>query len=509
MIPGEPQSQLRALFDLLPGVVVTYDTETVQPGVTTVVNLTIAMKTPAGIADPQNKVTIARAEAQNLDIDAIGRVFDAARYSATPDQTFRMLASKLTLTGVAMTLKGKPVATIASWSFDGLEMKPFGFVPGGPNFMAQFKSPDLAFIQIAGHVQDSMKQASSTASGIKVELEMADMMAMYPPGVIPPGTNVEGRILYEIGSFTQGRVDRGIFGPGSMRDLVAKSPASPGVEITQTFREMTVDGADISKLLPWAMKAELPPVSREPLWSYGAFCAIDQTITLPEIGTFSSPRNCMEPISTVWLIPEKVDYNLTGTFTPQFSGPYTLPAYAADYFREPLDVAARISFSYDPDKGLISLDHYMLRLESFGSVDFAVVGGGYELDTLLSLDKTYREKLSLVSGGMTIVDEGGIAKILAMSAAASSPEGGAKVEPEALKLQAKAGIDLGVGMLGNTPEVAAMGAAAKAFLDNGGTLVATVTPPTPLKAADFEGMAAKGPAGILTALGLKVEHTAP
>jgi hypothetical protein len=54
-----------------------------------------------------------------------------------------------------------------------------------------------------------------------------------------------------------------------------------------------------------------------------------------------------------------------------------------------------------------------------------------------------------------------------------------------------------------------MGAAVKSFLDTGGKLVTTVTPPTPLKSADFEGMAAKGPAGILSALGLRVEHTAP
>lgn len=510
-VPAPPQSA-GALLKSLPGVVVTYDSEDINPsGVATMTGLVIALKKPDGSADPDNKLTIARAEAVALDVDGIDRIFNADRYGDTNEDAFRLLAERITFSDVTLTLYGKPVMTVAESTTNGWEMKPFGFKPGGANFLAQFRSPELAFVQIFGHLLDSSRMAPSSAKGMRIELDMKAFMKAVTPN-LPENPNELGLFVYEIGEMEQGAIDRGRIGRMTFRNMTVVGSQPPLGESRMTVREGWLDGIDLSKVVPAMMAAELPPITREPLIAVGQSCNYDYTYQITGIGTAVMPEVCMDAVPFVWLLPTHLNADIKGVFTAAPAGELIMPAYAAKYFDHPLDFALRIEASYDPDSGIAQFNHYAFRLAEFGSVDFKVAGGGLQLDTLMQLPTTYATVLSLVSGEVELVDEGGIAKATEIAAAMQnerSGEGGAVVTPETLKMQAVMGVNMMVGALGNTPEAAAMGEAMRNFLDKGGKLAVGVRPAKPMTSLDFAMLAGKSPAEMVKMLGGYATWAAP
>jgi hypothetical protein len=507
-----PPQSAGALLKSLPGVIVSYDSEDVNPsGINTITGLVISLKKPDGSADPDNTITIARAEAAGLDAGAIDRIFNADRYSGAPDEAFRRLAERITLSGISLTAYGKTVMTLAESVTNGWEMKPFGFKPGGPNFLSQFRSPELAFVQIYGHVLDSSRFGPSSAKDLHVEFDMAAMMQAVAPNA--PGTPAAaGHFIYDVGEMEQGAIDRGRIERVTFRNMKSRSAQPPLGETTLTVREGWVEGVDLAKVVPAMMAAELPPISREPLVTVGRSCNYDYAYQITGIGVAAIPEVCMEGIPFVWILPTHFDIDIKGVFTPAPPGETIMPAYASKYFERPLDFSIRLEASYDADSGVAAFDHYALRLAGFGSVDFKIAGGGLQLDTLMQLPATYLQTLSLVSGELELIDEGGVAKILDMAAAAQSEAagaGGAAVTPDALKMQAVLGVNMMVGMLGNTPDAAAMGESIRNFLDKGGKLSVGVKPAKPLVSSDFVALAGKPPAEMAGTLGAYATWTAP
>ena len=98
------------LIARLPGVAIRYDAKTEADGVVALDNVTIAAKKADGSTDEETKVFIKRAELTGLDAEAVVSVFDAGRYGAEPDQTFRRLAAQIALSEVSFIAGGKPVA---------------------------------------------------------------------------------------------------------------------------------------------------------------------------------------------------------------------------------------------------------------------------------------------------------------------------------------------------------------------------------------------------------------
>ncbi|MCC6919261.1 MAG: hypothetical protein IT548_08655 [Alphaproteobacteria bacterium] len=507
-----PAATASTLLKSLPGVVVTYDSETVDgSGLTTVTGVTIALKKPDGSADPDNKLTIAHAEALNLDADAIDRIFNADRYAGTPDEAFRKLADRLTVSGVSVVAYGQTVLTIAESVTNGWEMKPFGFTPGGPNFFAQFRSPELAFLQIYGHLLDSTRIASGSTKGMHAEVDVGALMRAAAPQMPGAATMPPGIFVYDIGEIEQGAVDRGRFGKVVFRDLRSKSPQPPLGEVNLSMREGWIEGGDFSKILPAMMAAEWPAITREPLISVGASCNYDYVYALSGVGSFAVPEACMDAIPFTWILPTHFLVPIKGTFTPAPAGESILPPYAAAYFTHPLAFEIQMEATYDPEGGIASLAHYRLQLAEFGSFDMHLSGGGLQLDGLPLLPVNYMQTLSLVSGEIEVVDEGGVAKILDMAAAAQNANAapGAAITPEALKMQAAMGVNMMVGAMGNTPKAAAMGEAMRNFLDKGGRLVVGVRPAKPMVSGDFTALTGKPPAEITETVGLYAEWTAP
>jgi hypothetical protein len=502
---SEQASELRRLIDDLTGVKIGYEREDTGPDL--IVLTGVKMTFPASSAgyDPLPPVTIQRLELRGLDPSALRRVLDPKQYTGSQDRVAQPIAAQLVIHGMAWrvwTSDGTSAVSLDHLSIDGLQMSQLGFIPGGTDFWAQFSTPETASDEILAHIRDALKIDRFTLKRLSGLIESTSM-AQQPSPVMQPFT-----MTFRVGAVTQSNIDRGYSGRGVVSDLRLAFD-SEEARFSLIVQESTSDFSDDSGILKWTMTGEIPPVSRDVLYDYGPSCLKGVFLDIRDFGLLDVPMMCTDRIKSVWLIPEAASMELKGTFAPAFGDNVNVPAFVAQHFSQPLDFTFGFSFSYDAGKGEIAIDRYGFGLGGFGSIDVQAAGGGFDLETLMSLPQTYRDQISLISGNMTLVDEGGIAKILAMSAASSTDSSGVVVEPEALRLQAKAGIDLAILRFGNTPEVAAMGAAAKTFLDNGGTLVTTVTPPTPLKAADFEGLAARGPAGILSALGLKVEHTAP
>ncbi len=503
-----PSADIDALLAALPGVVATYETKSDIGGVIALDGLKIAMKNPDGTPDEANKVVVRRAEATGLDADAILAVFDGARYGTEPDQTFRSLFSQLDLRDVSVVAGGKTVATIASWSAASLEMKQFWFKPAA-DMRSQFGSDVEMAAKVLGNVLDSTRAGLSSISGLHLEIDTAAMAAAMAPGTpMPPSQGIE---VYDYAEITVDGFDRGRWGRMTWKGLSSRSPMPPLGEMSVSVAEGHWDGADVSKLLPWLMRAEWPPAEREGLVSFGATCATSYVMSIPGVGTLDFPETCSEAIDFVWLIPVQVRIDMTGTFTPAPPGEFIAPPHVARHFKGPLDAGLTIEARYDPDAGTAALTHYGFRLGGFGSVDFSATGGGLALAGLGLLPQTYADMLTLNAAAVELVDEGGVTRILEMAAdTANAESGGAgQVTAAALRLQAKAGLDMAAGMLGNSPEAAALIQPVKAFIDAGGTLTLRLAPPSPLRGADFEALAGKPPAEMLQILGVEASHAAP
>jgi len=506
--PAPPANALEQLAAAIPGVTVRYDSLNQDNDHLVAEGVTFVRRLPGGGTDESIKVYVKRIEVTGLDEAAFTTVFDPNAYAGATDETFRTLFSNLTLTELSVLNDDKQVFGVASWTLDGLEMKQFAFIPGGPEFKQQFKSPDMVPFQLLGTFIDSLKIASVQMNGIHAEIDAATFAAMVPGGPMAARAGM-GLTTYDYQEIRQENIDRGRFGRVSFRGLASSSPFPTGGALKLDLAEGYWDGIDVSRLVPFLMKAELPPITREGLISYGQACAKQYDISLTGIGALNVPEFCTPLIPFVWLIPQNFDFTLTGTFTPAPPGEFLAPPYIAKHFTGPMAVEFQMAGAYDPDLGTAALTHYRVRMGGFGEIDWTGMAGGLRLDELASLPQTYMTKLSFAGAGMKIADEGGMQKFLEMAADASNPPGQSQVTPAALKLQAKAGLDMMAGMLGATPEARALSDSIKAFIDDGGTLDVTSVPPVPLTAQDFATLSAKPPAGILETLGLSATHSAP
>lgn len=507
--PAPPANPLDRLAAALPNVAVRYDSLTRQNDHLVAEGVSFVRKLPGGGTDESVKLYVKRIEATGLDEAAFENVFDPDAYAGARDEAFRTLIGTLTLTELSFLVEDRQVFAVADWAVDGLQMKQFPFIPGGPEFIQQFVSRDAIPVQMAGGFLDSLKVASIRMNGVQAEFDPAAYAAMMPGGPAAARTGM-GLTTYTVQEIRQEDIDRGRFGKVTMTGLTSVSTIPElGGEMRFSVSDAFWDGGDFSRLVPYMVKGEWPPLDRAPLITYGRGCANNYDASITGIGTLHVPSYCIEAVPFVWLIPRKGDVAFEGVFTPAPAGEAIWPAYVARHFTGPMDVAFQVSFDYDPDLGTASLTHYRFRLGGFGEIDFALTGGGLIFEELANLPQTYATKLSFVTAGIRVVDEGGLQKILEMAADASNPPGQGQVTPDGLKAQAKAALDMLVGMAGGAPEAAALVNPVKAFIDQGGTLELESRPAAPLTGPDFDALAGKPPVQVLLALGLSALHVAP
>ncbi len=506
--PAPPANPLEQLAAAIPGIAVRYERLTVENDRLVAEGVTFVRRLPGGGTDEDQKLYITRIEATGLDQAAFQAVFDADSYAGAPDETFRTLFSSLTLTELSVLVEEKQVFAVASWVIDGLQMKQFPFIPGGPEFLQQFASREAMAMQMFGGFVDSLKVDAVQMNGVHAELDPDLFIAMVPGGPAAARSGM-GLTTYDYAELRQENIERGRFGRVTFRGLNSASALPTGGDMRISVAEGYFDGFDMQRLVPFLVKGEWPPISRSSLLAFGETCSTQYDLSITGIGTLNVPEFCMPAVPFVWVIPRHVDMTLKGVFTAAPPGEFLAPPYIAKYFTEPLPVEFQIAAAYDPDLGTAALTNYRFRLGGFGEIAFTVTGGGFKLDELASLPQTFASKVSFVGAGLRLVDDGGMQKILEIVAEISNPPGQAQVTPDALKAQAVAALDMAYGMLGGTPEARSLADALKAFLKEGGTLQIVANPALPLTSADFDGLSARAPAQILSTLDLAATHTGP
>ena len=485
---------VKAMLDGWAAVKVTYGQINEDPssGKVSIADLVLEPVRP-GVA---GRIEIAALEGEGVRPEDIARIFDASRYGAA-DDAFRSLADRLSLRGVKLIVDGETAVKVDLIDLERWRMKPFGFRPGGDDFLSQFVSAELAPAQIFGHALDSVIVGRVVFEGIETKF-VQPAIAQLPGSQAVDGVNRYGRMEIE-------GIERGVFGRMTAHDI-RSSVTTPEMQFETSVTETRWDRIDLSKAAPWLMKAEMPPITREPLLYFGESCATDYEVKVVNLGTLTFPEICVNPVEFVWLLPRHIKVDAKGIYAPALGGRLEPSPHVAKYFDRPLAIALRFEGAYDPDAGEVTVSHYGLGLESFGAVDFGFVLKGLELDGLQTLADAAAERMFLKSGFLKVEDDGGLDKIFEMVAAEMAGSDGAAQSPAALRIQARSGVDFMIGALGAAPEALQMGDALKAFLDKGGDIELRVDPPTPLSFKALDALESKAPGEILKALGVSAQH---
>lgn len=434
------------------------------------------------------KVSVDRALMRGLDVAAFESVFDPTKYTATRDETFKPLFDTVTLSGVKFIGDGKEFATIGTVDARQLVMKQFGFIPGGADFEKQFVSPDLMGIQIIGMVADALKVGAMSISNLH-------MFSEEP----------EGKFDYRWDTYEVTGIDRGKFGAARSANIsMDMADSASGMKIISTQESQQSEGADFSALLPYMIKAEMPPVTETKLISMGRGGAKNLKYSVPGYGEYLLSEVTNEPIKFEWLIPSDLRFAAKGVFK---ADPNADPM-AADMLTQlgqtdfPFDM--NLVWTYEGTNGDAKLETFGLKIAGLYGTDFGLSLSGMKLSEFAT-----QEKMEAMMGGLlfsgftlTVKDDGGTNKLIKIFAKENQmPEADART---LLQQQAIA--------MGTTepqdPTMTAIANGIAKFIADPGTLTISAIPAQPVPLMLLM-MQSGDPASVAQTLNVKVEATKP
>ncbi|MBI1238709.1 MAG: hypothetical protein GC199_05135 [Alphaproteobacteria bacterium] len=441
----------------------------------------------ADVANPEQKVSIARLEALGVDVAAFESVFDAASYGETPDETFKTLAQLVTISGLTTKSGGDmPALSVGTLIVSGLEMKQFPFVPRSENFESQFVSEDLMPIQALGGIVDSLKVS---------RLEVSDVNVSEP----------SIGLTYAWKRFLQEGIDRGRFGPSKAEGMTfAMIDPTTGMPVNMTAGVSQGEGADYSKVLPYMIKAELPPITERDLLSMGAGSATNMVYEIPDVFSYKIDNYRIEPVGFTWLIPSDLRFSAVGTLTPNAELDPELKGFMESLNQESFPFEVALDWRYDADAATASLERYGMKFGGLYGFDVGFGLGSLGLEHFASAEDAMNlpGEVTITGAALKVIDNGGTEKVIALAA---QDEGMTVEEAMAMaRQQIEALRDP------EDPATIMLADALAAFLENPGTLAITASPPEPLPAMMFMMlMEGDDPAAAIDAVGLKIEALPP
>ena len=471
--PGEVD--VDALLKLVPPTLAaSYESKSYDAvsGVTTVTNLKFA-----NANNPGDSVVFAEVGLRGLDLSAFDYVFNFAAYGAAPEETFKPLFGDVTIKGVTITMGGAPAGSIEALSFGGVQMKQLQVKPPGTGGAP---ATDTDGIKFAGALLDSI---------ITGPLEVTNL-----------AVDANGN-KFSIKHLALAGYTRGQFGPSSLEGFESAQMGN-----TTKMASATADGGDISKILPWMVKAEMPPVSPEPLLFFGAgsVTGLDYDImgTKVTIGSYS-----IEPISFYWLVPTTLKLAMNDmVVTPGGAEGNPLAEIGLDH----LDLDFGLDWSFDGAAGTASLNELRIQESQLADAALTVNLTGINLAQLVDPNQMQMAAMGigLSYAKLYVKNNGGFEKALE---AAAKQQGST---PDAVRQQA---LDQLTAIEGGVPgpdgqpkplsdRMKSIVAAFKSFISSPGTLTIQVQPPSPITAATGMG-AVMDPMGAADALGVTVEST--
>ncbi|MBL9010014.1 MAG: hypothetical protein JNL56_02435 [Alphaproteobacteria bacterium] len=465
-----------ALLKLLPPEVkASYESKSYDAlsGFTTIKNLKFA--DPANEAG--NNVVIGLVSLRGLDLAAFEYVFDFAKYGATPDETFKQLFGEVIVNGVTITANGAPAGSIESLAFGGVQMKQLQVKPPGTGGAP---ASEIDGIKFAGALLDSIIAGPLELTNLAVDSE---------------GSKIT------IGRAALGGYTRGQYGNSELSGFEATGDGN-----MTKMASARSDGGDLSKVLPWMVKGELPPVAPEPLLYIGAgnVSGLEYDIMGTKVSIASYG---VDAINFFWLVPSQFKMNMTDMIViPAASDAAQLQELGISQ----LDMDFGLEWTFDGAAGTAQLKELRIDESSLFNTNLSVDLTGLNLSQLVDPNMMQMAvmQIGITGAKLFVKNNGGVDKILA---AAAKEEGST---PDAMRQQILDQMSaMEAGMPGPDGQPVPLSdrmkgivAALKAFVTSPGTLTVTMQPAQPINAMNGMG-AMMDPMAAADALGITVEST--
>ncbi len=451
-------------YDALSGVTTVRDLKIFDPG-----------------AETQNFIAIQEIGLRGVDMAAFKHVFDFAAYGATPDEAFKQLFGDIVVKNASITANGQLVGGVEEIAFGGVQMKQLAAKPPGQHGADR---DEKAAAQFFGALLDSAITGEIKVSRLTME---------------------GGGNRASVASLVFGGINRGQFGSSSL-DTFESSAAG----LTTKIASATSEGADLTKVIPWLLKGEFPPVSPEGLLYFGASSvnglAYEMGGTTVTIASYE-----IDPVAFYWLVPSSLKLSVNDiVFKPAANDPTGAAEGLAELGLDHLDIDIGFEWAFDGDGGGASLKEF--RIAESQLLDAAL---SFDLTgiNLAQLVDNQTAQGALMAVGLTgaqlfIKNNGGFDKFLA---AVAREQG---TTPEALKdmaLQQLSQIEGGMPQPDGTTQplsdrLQGIVAAFKSFINSPGTLTIKVQPASPITVGTGMG-ALFDPMSGADALGITVEAT--
>ena len=477
-----------ALLKLLPAEAkATYESKSYDSltGVTTIRNLKIA----DAKAEGQNYLAIEEVGLRGLDLAAFEHVFDFSKYAPARDETFKQLFGDVTIRKASIVAEGKTVGGIESITSGGVQMKQLQNLPPGQNLpsgQGAMANNDVENFKFLGSLLDSIISGPVEMTSFTVEAD---------------GNKSS------IAKLTMGGITRGQFGPSSLENFEAVSEGNYA-----KIASASGEGGDFSKVLPWMIKGEMPPVGPEQLLYLGGGKAVGLDYNL--MGTkVTIAEYSISAVNFFWLVPSSLQLGISDlVITPpaEDNGSGFTTAELQKLGISNLDLDFGLDWVLDGAAGTAQLKELRIQESQLLDTTLAIDLNGINLTQLIDPGMS---QMSMMQIGLTyakfyLKNNGGFEKFLSLAA---QEEG---TTPEALKQQA---MDQLTQLEGGVPgpdgqpkppsdRVKSIIAALKSFIQSPGTLTVTVQPASPVTATTGMG-AMFDPFSAPDTLGVTVEST--
>lgn len=444
--------------------------------------------------------TVARIAIEGADKDAIGRVFNPARYGAAAEQDFRTLAASITVEGLNLTAGPMAKLDIQKLRIEGWRMKQFELKPGDATLLKP--DPLTQMFQVSGAIGDALEVDLIALENVTADVNLPSMAG-----------NPSQSVVYRIAALNQKGISRGRSGETAVSGIsldqkIAGAAGMPDFAITTRIQDMRAEGYDFSRLVPWMIKGELPPETERDLITFGASSYSAGNADIKGVGTFEFSGLSIPAMEFVWLIPKSLDYEMQGVFraAPELlANPMAAGLLAAEQ-----NVWFVFGWTYDENAGTAEITRYGFGMGGWGKLVFGGKMSGLKLGTLMQLPQTFATQIAFDNAYMRWEDDGGLDKFFLLGSQTQQASGAPPASVEDTKrLAIEQAKSIAAAPPLNAPETKALIDAVVQFMTAPGTLEARLQPPQPMPLGNL--MAAPGaaadPVGFVKSFGVTLVYT--
>ncbi|NNL89621.1 MAG: hypothetical protein HKP25_11175 [Marinicaulis sp.] len=289
-----------------------------------------------------------------------------------------------------------------------------------------------------------------------------------------------------------------------------------GTSSAQSIEFVEWSDYDLSKILPYLVRWQMPPTSERNILSLGRGATVNASQSLNGRMIYSAARSEFDLSNFAWLIPTRLGMAETGSMfdagammdianaqgvnTPEFNQARQM---LADIGLEQIRFDSSFDWLWNPDTGAASLGQ-TAAIQGFADIGFGVDAGGPSFDGWLALsdgtlDAEPEDLISLANAHFAVRDSGALDKLFALAAAQSGAGTGEDLRaaaPAMLRMSGAQAAEINPRIAGYIEGVAT-------FIEAGGEIEVTIAPATPVKLNALNNV---GPDTLPDLLNLNIIH---